>query len=62
MSASDARIAELQKQMAEFQALLSDGSLTSAEEIQIEDAILGLNRELSALRRSSTVSNTRPVI
>ena len=52
--------AEIQRQIADFQALLSDGSLTAAEEDEIETAILELNRELTALRLSSTVTNARP--
>lgn len=54
MSSSEAKRQEVQDQIAQFQSILSDNDLTEQEQIQVEDAILALNRQLSALRRQAT--------
>lgn len=55
MSSSASEIREIQDMIEEFEALLTEGDLTSEEEIEIEDAILELNEELSVLRGNDTV-------
>ena len=41
--------------IGEFEALLAGGGLTSEEQVEIEDAILELNQQLSVLRRNAAV-------
>ncbi len=55
MSTSAAEIREIQGMILEFEALLTEGDLTSGEQVEIEYAILELNQQLSVLRRNTAV-------